>query len=140
MRRPCDGFSLLEVLVAFVILSLVLSVLMQVFSGGLRNATRAGEYQQAMLLAQSKLAGIGIEEPLEEGQRIGRFNETYRWQIDISPYRDKYMEIAAAKSGLRTVFPVKLLLVNLWVKWGSSESERSVNLKTFRLAQKVDQR
>ena len=86
MHKFSRGFSLLEVLVAFVILALILSVLMQIFSGGLRNASRADEYQQAVLLGQSKLASVGIETPLEVSESNGEFDAVYRWHVSIRPY------------------------------------------------------
>jgi type II secretory pathway component PulJ len=53
MRRYRQtGMSLLEVLVAFAILALVLGVIMQIFSSGMR-ASRLGEsYSKAVLLAE----------------------------------------------------------------------------------------
>ena len=59
MRRA-RGFSLLEVLVAFVILAAVATALFRLFSGALANASAADEYSRAMLVAESALAGLGI--------------------------------------------------------------------------------
>jgi general secretion pathway protein I len=60
------------VLVAFVILSISLSVLLQVFATGLRNAGLADDYTRAVLYAESILAAIGREVPLAEGNAAGR--------------------------------------------------------------------
>lgn len=57
------GFSLLEVLVAFAILSLSLGVLLQVFATGLRNAGVTDDYTRATLYAESILTAIGKEGP-----------------------------------------------------------------------------
>ena len=46
-RSPQCGFSLLEVLVAFAILSVSLGVLLQVFATGLRNVGMADDYSRA---------------------------------------------------------------------------------------------
>ena len=151
MYKSARGFSLLEVLVAFVILALVLGTLMEIFSGGLRNVGLAGEYQRAVLLGQSKLAAVGIELPLTEGESQGEFDPTYRWQISIKPFQDSLMELGepaapaapAAPGGpgapapLVAVLPVTLLEVEIRVLWGTGDQSRTISLNAVRLANKV---
>ena len=135
MRKLQLGFSLLEVLVAFVILALAMGVLMQIFSGGLQNATRAGEYQQAVLLAQSKLASIGIETPLNESDNSGEFDSKYRWHVSIQRYQENPAQ-SNEQTGIPTaLLPVKLLEVEVQVLWGDTEQPHSVDLKTLRMVQ-----
>ena len=55
------GFSLLEVLVAFVILALVGTALFQLFGGALNNASAADEYSRAALFAESRLTAAAVE-------------------------------------------------------------------------------
>lgn len=86
------GFSLLEVLVAFAILAIALGVIMRIFSMGLRNVTVGEDYTRAILLAQSKLASLGVEEPLQTGEQTGAFDEGYRWRVTVQPY-DKNQEV-----------------------------------------------
>lgn len=134
MYKANSGFSLLEVLVAFVILAMALGVLMQIFSGGLRNANRSSEYQQAVLLAQSKLDSVGIELPLEPGSLEGVFDDTYRWQVSIRPYVPDQEEAAAAPVRLLAVNPLILLIVDVRVFWGHVGLQRVFKLTTLRLA------
>lgn len=144
-KRSARGFSLLEVLVAFVILALVLGTLMEIFSGGLRNVSLAGEYQRAVLLGQSKLAAVGIESPLAEGESQGEFDPIYRWQIVIKPFQDNQMEpgepAAPAAPGapepVAAVLPVTLLEVEIRVLWGAGDQSRTISLNAVRLANKV---
>ena len=86
MKRASSGFSLLEVLVAFVILALTLSVVMRIFSGGLRNVALADGYSRAVLLAESRLAELSVL-PLE-GEASGEFDGKYRWRSSIHPWAD----------------------------------------------------
>ena len=51
VRLPQRGFSLVEMLVAMVILSLSLGVLYQAAAGAIRNARVSGEYTEAVILA-----------------------------------------------------------------------------------------
>jgi general secretion pathway protein I len=135
MRRSQSGFSLLEVLVAFVILALAMGVLMRIFSGGLQNATRAGDYQQAVMLAQSKLASIGIEVPLNENESDGEFDSKYRWHVSIRRFQDTAAQADAAAATPAPPLPVRLLEVEVQVLWGDTEQPSSVVLRTLRLAQ-----
>lgn len=72
------GFSLLEVLVAFVILALSLGVLMRLVSTSLGNIARAEHATQAVTVAQSVLARLGTDSPLTEGAQDGEAG-AYRW-------------------------------------------------------------
>jgi len=51
-----SGFSLIEMLVALVVLSLSLGVLYQAATGATRNVRVAAEYTDAVMLAESMLA------------------------------------------------------------------------------------
>ncbi|MDV7399945.1 type II secretion system protein, partial [Arthrospira platensis SPKY1] len=69
------GFSLLEVLVAFAILSISLGAILQVFATGLRNAGMADDYTRATLYAESILAAIGREASPGAGVREGPIDD-----------------------------------------------------------------
>ena len=62
--RCVRGFSLLEVLVAFVILALVATALFRLFSGALQNASAAEEWSRAVLVAESAARGRRDVQPL----------------------------------------------------------------------------
>lgn len=126
MKRASGGFSLLEVLVAFVILALTLSVVMQIFSGGLRNAALADDYSRAVLLAESRLAELSVQ-PLE-GEARGEFDEKYRWRSTIHPWVDD------AGAGAQPL-PVRLMEIEVWVAWGEEGGgSREIGLSTLQLA------
>lgn len=82
------GFSLLEILVAFLLLALAMTVLMQIFSTSLNGTGIADRYAKATMLAQSKLAAVGVEEPLREGATSGTFDDLYQWQVSVKAYDD----------------------------------------------------
>jgi general secretion pathway protein I len=94
VRRRQKGFSLLEVLVAFSILALSMGVLMQIFSGGLRNVELSGHHAKAVALAKSLLARVGTEIPVLAGEQSGEFGdparpaEQYSWQIRLQAMED----------------------------------------------------
>lgn len=131
--RRVSGFSLLEVLVAFVILAMVMGTLMQIFQGGLRNASLAGEYQQAVLLGQSKLATLGVELPLKPAELNGQFDSNFRWQMSIRPYIDTEQPSGAQSGVPAATPPVDMLDVEMKVLWGDTSQPRAVTLKTLKL-------
>lgn len=125
------GFTLIEVLVAFAILSLSLGVMMQLFSTGLRNVALAEQYSRATALAESQLASVGVEEPLSAGQQSGEFPDGYRWQVDVQPYSSPEEQ----DSGVTELLPVAAYRVDVTVLWSEGSKDRSVTLTTLRLEQ-----
>ena len=71
-RRREAGFTLIEVVVAFVIVTIILAALYQAIAGAWRGYARTQMREQALALARAHLDAIGIEEPLQPGQEIGR--------------------------------------------------------------------
>jgi general secretion pathway protein I len=81
------GFSLLEVLVAFVILSLVATALFRLFSGALNNASAADDYSRAVLVAESVLAETAAARPLRETTGQGTADDgRIEWTARVEPY------------------------------------------------------
>ena len=119
------GFTLIEVIVAFAIVALALSAVFQIFSTGLRSSVVTENYNMAVLLADSKLAGMGIEEPLETGDQSGTFDNGFRWETYVRLYDD----------GGSTFMPgaIQAFEVSVTVKWGGVIRERTVSLATLRL-------
>lgn len=121
-----EGFSLLEVLVAFAILALSLGVLMQVFSSGVRNALAGRAYSQAADLAESLLARLGPELPLV----LGVQSDTelgFHWDIEVVSY--PLPDLAAPLQGIESY------LVTARVSWSNLGGTHSLALHTLRLAQ-----
>ena len=86
--RGPRGFTLIEVVVALVILTVALGALLQLFQTGLRSGGVAETRVYATLLAQSRLAALGVEAPLEPGEIGGEIDERFRWSARIEPYHD----------------------------------------------------
>ncbi len=125
-----QGFSLLEILIAFSILALSLGILLNIFSSGLRHSIVSEEYQQALIIAESKLASVGIEEELQEGEDQGTVQEKYFWRVKIVPFDLEEQELTADKI---TVSPYQ---VNVTVEWNAGKNNRQIELTTLRLAKK----
>lgn len=133
MQARQRGFSLLEILVAFTILALSLGVLMQIFSGSLRNADVTGDQAQAVALAQSLLASAGVEATLLPGESTGVLDDKFRWLLRVSPFVE---EPRPGETGaVRSPLPLDLWEVAVRVAWGGDSRlpERALTLTTLRV-------
>jgi general secretion pathway protein I len=125
-KHPQRGFTLIEVLVAFMILAISLSVIFRIFSGGLRNVTISEDYARAMLLAEAQLATAGVSEPLLDGVTAGEWDTRFHWQRVIEPYRPWEEDKALAA-------PVQAYRVTIRVDWDDAGRKRQVTLSSIRL-------
>ena len=83
------GFTLIEVVVAFVMLSLVLATSFQIFSTGLQRAGDLEDYSRALVIAQSQLAESTIGDTFVEGEKSGESEDRrFRWTVATSIYDD----------------------------------------------------
>src|SRR5210317_933044 len=82
------GFTLLEVMLAFVIFALSFATVLEIMAGSMRGVRRASDDTEVALLAQTLVDQVGIEIPLEESEYTGEEMERYRWQLGIYPYGD----------------------------------------------------
>ena len=127
MKQACRGFSLLEVLVAFIILAMALGVLMRIFSGGLGNIGMAEHYSQAVAIAEMKLASVGIESPLTEGEITGE-EQGYTWRTSVRRFEEEAPVEAAA-------LLLDLYRVEVTVNWDETATKpRSLRFVTLRAA------
>lgn len=82
------GFGMIEVVVAFLLLSLSLGVLLGGLTAGLRSSDRAALGGIALLYAESLMAETGISTPLEPGETTGVTDSGYAWKRQISAMPD----------------------------------------------------
>lgn len=80
-RRSDAGFTLLEVLVALVILGVAVVAAIQGFAQGLRLLKLSGDHQQAMMLADQKAREVITPEEGRERGEEGAFS----WERTVAP-------------------------------------------------------
>ncbi len=127
-----QGFSLLEILIAFSIMALSLGILLKIFSGGVNTASVAEEYTTAVQIAESLLVQTGVETPLQQGEMSGVENDRFYWLVSVSPYTSMMEDFDPALS-TTALFQVKVM-----VTWGDDRAnDRQVELTTLRLVNKA---
>ncbi len=82
--RRAGGFTLLEVIVAFTILSIALVGLLQAFATGMHGLGAAQASATAVMHARSKLDEVGEVIPLEDSEQSGEYDDGYRWEVRIT--------------------------------------------------------
>lgn len=124
------GFTLIEVVVAFLLLSIVLATGFELFTAGLRRAVDLEERAQALVVAQSRLAQAGVEQALKEGVASGQTEDgKYRWTVTIARSREGE---ADANQPIQTAYG--LYRIDVVVNWnGSDEREHTLPLATLEL-------
>ncbi len=117
------GFTLIEVLVAFAIAAVSLATLFRIFAGGLDSARIAEGEARATMLAESELAMLGVEAPLEDGERAGVDDDGYRWRVTTRRIQ-----------GGDDNHPLARYDVTVRVAWGPEDgNERAVELRSLRV-------
>ena len=133
-KCSCAGFSLLEVLVAFVILALVGTALFRLFGASLNNASLAAEYSRAALYAESQLASAAVEAPLRERSDQGASEDgRYAWSTKVEAYVPP--GATADQERMAQMLPLRPWRLTVVVSWpGDFGGQRSFSLSTVRLA------
>ena len=122
MSRESAGFTLLEVVVAMVILSVAVVTLIQLASQSLRLLKLSSDHQEATILADRLVrAADPATEGMESGQD-GRF--TWERRVRAVAVPDELSPTIGAAP--------RLLSLVVAVRWGSG---RTVEMSTLRLSQ-----
>lgn len=85
MRNDAEaGFTLLEVMVAFIIAALACIVLYKAGFSGVAEDVTAARYQEAVVRAQSHLAALGTLTELQPEELSGNDGGGFHWRIHIA--------------------------------------------------------
>lgn len=116
------GFTLLEILVALVILALSLGILLQLLSRNLQSASQSEAYTRAVMLARMKMEELLVREAPVPADLQGELEGGYAWFA-----RWRAADLAGEAGGLK---PFELSLV---VQWGQGTAPKQFSLSTIKL-------
>lgn len=119
-----NGFTLIETLVAMMLLAISFVVIMQLFSGGLKSGRVTTDYIYGIFHAREKMEEVLLSGNLIPGTLSGEFDDGYEWQATISiPTPPEDDEGAARK-------PVVTANVSVDVRWRAGDKEKRFELNT----------
>ncbi|MDH3942081.1 MAG: prepilin-type N-terminal cleavage/methylation domain-containing protein [Xanthomonadales bacterium] len=129
-RRTGRGFTLLELLLAFVVFTLSFATILEILSGSMRNTVRARHYSEAALTAQSVMDQIGTEIPLQSG--FSSYGEAgdYEWELEVFEYMPTGVDMRSIE--LAQLTGIVLLQVDLSISWGKPPREQTRRFSTVR--------
>ena len=131
--RTQSGYTLIEVIVAFALLALALTLLLGTLSGAARQVGWAGDAGRAALHAQSLLDQQGISEPIQPGERTGEFDDgRYRWTLGVTRWTDPALPPADPQP---VASSNRLSRLHRAVVWGDGGPRQRLDLQTLRLVQ-----
>ena len=119
------GFTLVELVVAFLILVIGVTAILELVSQSALNARYAKDKTTATVLAQQKLEELLAQPDLAPGETEGDFGDAYtqfRWRAQIS-------EVGG--STVSTEGETSLLRIVVIVEWQDRGQIRSVQLETL---------
>lgn len=120
------GFTLLEVLVALAILGIAITVVLQLFSANLRAISSSEKYVSALIKAEARMREILDDEKLSEKSWYETTDDGYRVDVSVSDsLKDRTDNLQ-----------IKVLEINLTLRWTTGIKEKSIALKTLKVVNK----
>lgn len=129
MKRAAAGYTLIEVIVAFAVLALALTLLLGTLTNASRQVHWSSEAGRAALLAQGLLDGFDTGGALHEGDRDGVLEDgRYRWTLHVRRFDDPIRVGQPVDPNL----PVPMAL-DLVLEWGDGGPRQRLELHSLRL-------
>jgi general secretion pathway protein I len=133
-KRGNIGFTLMEVVVSMAILGIALTLILELFSGGLRSAKISEEYTKATWYGKAKMEEILTVQDLSEGVTEGSFDSQYAWRSEVKKANPK---LSVEEDG-QTSLPIDLYQIIVRVTWPSGSGQRSYEVESLRVFKSED--
>lgn len=130
-RFAISGFTLIEVLVSMMVMAISLTVIMGLFSGGLRSKARANESNMAVELARTKMEEVLLKDFMETGLDAGDFGNGYLWEVEILDTSPD-----DSQENLKILNNLVLYAITIQIKWKTGEQEKKYSVTTVQAREK----
>ncbi|OPY79401.1 MAG: hypothetical protein A4E64_00448 [Syntrophorhabdus sp. PtaU1.Bin058] len=117
-----DGFTLLEVLVAFALLATTITIILQLFSLNLKTLSLTEDYLSATVKAETRMQEILGSDTLAESAWTEVTDDGYRIDVAIYPVQE----------GRTKNLPLKMMEIGLTMSWKKGTKNRSLVLRTLK--------
>ncbi len=117
------GFTLIEVVVALIIVSVSLVMVMQLFSKGIKSSRATCDYTRAVVHAKDKMEELSLE-PVQGG---GEFEDGFEWRTEVETHKE--LEDS-------TVNLIKLKVIISWPN--AAQGQRSIELVSLKVVSDED--
>ena len=127
--RTESGFSLIEIIFAFAIMTVSLTILMKVFSTGINSAIRNENYTLAAQISESLMASAGQEQKLVSGTSFGTIQNKFKWfmkSVAVNEYKNNGNQETLSKN-------LKLYTLYVRVAWLENEQEKFFETHSYQL-------
>lgn len=123
MRLHTAGFTLVELVIAFILLAVGIVAILELVGQTTLNARLARDRTQAALLAQQRMEELLSQPDLQPGVSEGDFGDRFpqfRWRAQVEPV-----------SGGTDLSPTPLYRLTVIVEWQEGMRQQSVQLDTL---------
>jgi general secretion pathway protein I len=123
------GFTLIEILVATMILAICIVVILQLFSGGLKSSRLSGDYTRAIFHAREKMEELLLLNELSDEVLEGEYKDGFTWRAKI-----QYIEPDKDEGA---PLPVDTFNIVVEVSWPYGYREKHFEISTIKIAKKI---
>ncbi len=122
------GFTLMETLVAMMILSIALVIIFQQFSEALNAGHVSESYTRAIFHAREKMDELLLHETLSEEIQEGDFGDGYRWRFRIEQVKT---------DSLMNPEDVSNFTITVWVSWEQGRKTKHMDIRALTIAKSL---
>ena len=126
------GFTLMEILVAVMILAISVVVILQLFSGGLKSSRLSGDYTRAIFHARGKMNEILLQDQMTDEVLEGEFDDGYKWYVNV-----KYIEPDEENKRGPVVDSFN---IDVNINWFYGNKKKQFKISTIKIAKKIEEK